>query len=138
IERGNQPVEDGIVQRDLSEPQPVQQVLRAVGELGDAVLREHPREALERVGGAEDAVEALRIDLAAPLLVQREQVRRQRVDDLGGLGDELGEAFGRAAHGILRYLRASDSRLPGSNGLTRYSAAPSASPRVRSCSRPSV
>ena len=60
-----------VARRHLPQAQGVEHVLGAVGERGDPLQAEHRREALERVGGAEDAVEEIRVRLLAAGLVER-------------------------------------------------------------------
>lgn len=127
-----------MVQREAPQPEPVQQVLRGVRQLGDALLTEEPRQPLQRVRRAEDAVDVLRIRLLLARLVQREQIPAQRIEDLRGLGDELRQRLAAGRHSGFRKRLRSASRSSGRNGFTRYPSAPSASPRERSCSRPSV
>ena len=91
VEGFDQRIEQPVVECDLPQPQPVEQILRLVCESGQRVLPEHSRQALERVRSAKDCVEELRVRLMAPALVEGQQVSAQRLEDLVGLGDELGQ-----------------------------------------------
>jgi len=102
VQRLDEGVEHLVIQRQLAQPQPVQQILGLVAQLGDALLAEEGGEALERVRRPEDAVDEVRVRLLPALLIQHEQILAQGLEDLRALGDELRQCFSRLVHASFR------------------------------------
>ena len=121
---------------DLAQPQPVEQVLGGVGQLGHPLLTKRAGQSLQGVRVTEDGVEQLGVRVFGPGL-EEEQAPAERLGGLGGLGGELGRRT-LGTHAILRYCLSRAWRCSSPSGFTRNSLAPSCSPRSRSCSRPSV
>ncbi len=51
------------IQRNASHPQAVEDVLQVMGQLAHRVEAEHARQTLEGVGGAEESIDQLRVDI---------------------------------------------------------------------------
>ena len=141
LDRLEQEIDGGRPRIDPPQPDGVEQVLQPVSQLGGAGQAEQPAQPLERVDGAEAAVDEIRIGRPRrPLAVELEQVALQRLDDLLGLGEELAQrpVVAGGHYPACRCRRTAASNASAVNGLTRYSVAPRAMARSRSASAASV
>src|SRR5262249_1114240 len=142
-------VDHGGRELHAAEAEVVEQALELVGERAHAVRAEEAREPLERVHGAEDVVDEVRIDPSRPLcFVEREEVPPEPLDDLLRFREELVARAVAVAHPRLpspppparavRLVATASRSASGVNGFARNESAPSASPRARSRSEDCV
>ena len=98
FDRSEQQVERRVVERDAIEAQVVEQVLELVGERRQSDRAEERGQALQRVHRPEHVVQHVGGRAALALgAVEREEIARQRVDELLGLREEL---FSRLVRGV--------------------------------------